>query len=320
MVGGMGYTSREHGLAVDAIQEIEVVLANGTTVRAAGHENVDLFWAMRGAGASFGIATEFKVQTQREPAEAVGFTYTYKSEDPAVLADALKAHFKVFGNQGLSTKIGGTLRFTNTSLVFSGGFFGPKVEFDQIGLADSLPSATNASIIPNLSWIDFMDGILGSGGSTNDPAFFAIGDTVFTRPLLPTQQTLDTFLEYVYSADNGSAQWSFLLDLYGGAVGNMDSSATAFPHPDALVCLTAYARTTDATSSTTSEFLEAAILKLQGGNADRFGSYAGVPSLSLGDRAQKKYWGNNLQRLEGIKARLDPKDIFSTPQGIKPAI
>lgn len=42
-VGGIGYTSRENGLSIDVMQEVEVVLANGTVTRATKHSNPDLF-------------------------------------------------------------------------------------------------------------------------------------------------------------------------------------------------------------------------------------------------------------------------------------
>jgi len=35
--------------------------------------------------------------------------------------------------------------------------------------------------------------------------------------------------------------------------------------------------------------------------------------------AQKMYWGDSLPRLQASKAAIDPSDVFSLPQGIKPA-
>jgi FAD/FMN-containing dehydrogenase len=46
LVGGMGYLSRKNGLSIDALREIEVVLADGTVTRASADKNPDLFWAM----------------------------------------------------------------------------------------------------------------------------------------------------------------------------------------------------------------------------------------------------------------------------------
>jgi FAD binding domain/Luciferase-like monooxygenase/Berberine and berberine like len=61
--GGIGLLSREHGLTIDHLRAVELVLADGTPIRASDTENPDLFWAMRGAGANFGIATAFEFET-----------------------------------------------------------------------------------------------------------------------------------------------------------------------------------------------------------------------------------------------------------------
>ncbi|WP_166793248.1 FAD-binding oxidoreductase [Cryobacterium lactosi] len=58
--GGIGWLVREHGLTIDHLLSVDVVTANGELVRASAAENPDLFWAMRGAGANFGIAVSFE--------------------------------------------------------------------------------------------------------------------------------------------------------------------------------------------------------------------------------------------------------------------
>lgn len=57
--GGLGYLTRRFGWTVDNLLEVEIVTADGTARRASPSENKDLFWAIRGAGANFGVVTSF---------------------------------------------------------------------------------------------------------------------------------------------------------------------------------------------------------------------------------------------------------------------
>ena len=57
--GGFGALTGKHGYTIDLLVSVEVVLADGSVIIASETENSDLFWAMRGAGAAFGVATKF---------------------------------------------------------------------------------------------------------------------------------------------------------------------------------------------------------------------------------------------------------------------
>jgi FAD/FMN-containing dehydrogenase len=65
--GGFGKLGRPYGLTLDSVRAIDVVCADGQHRRASARENADLFWAMRGGGSNFGIATGFEIDLHPVP-------------------------------------------------------------------------------------------------------------------------------------------------------------------------------------------------------------------------------------------------------------
>ena len=57
--GGMGYLTRKYGLTIDNLLSVDMVMADGSFKKASASQNQDLFWALRGGGGNFGVATSF---------------------------------------------------------------------------------------------------------------------------------------------------------------------------------------------------------------------------------------------------------------------
>jgi alkanesulfonate monooxygenase SsuD/methylene tetrahydromethanopterin reductase-like flavin-dependent oxidoreductase (luciferase family)/FAD/FMN-containing dehydrogenase len=82
--GGVGWLARKHGLTIDHLRAVELVLADGSVVRASADENQDLFWAVRGAGANFGVVTSFEFEVD-EVGEVGWAQFVVGADDPAQL-------------------------------------------------------------------------------------------------------------------------------------------------------------------------------------------------------------------------------------------
>ena len=58
--GGVGWLVRKHGMTIDSLLAVEIVTADGRHRAASAVEEPDLFWAVRGAGANFGVVTRLQ--------------------------------------------------------------------------------------------------------------------------------------------------------------------------------------------------------------------------------------------------------------------
>lgn len=68
--GGIGLMGRAHGLTIDHLVSAQIVTADGQHRHLDAHTYPDLFWAVRGAGANFGIVTSFEFRADRVPVVA----------------------------------------------------------------------------------------------------------------------------------------------------------------------------------------------------------------------------------------------------------
>ena len=60
--GGYGWLRGKYGMSIDNLLAVEIVTPDGKFRRASDTENIDLFWAIRGGGGNFGVVTTFEFQ------------------------------------------------------------------------------------------------------------------------------------------------------------------------------------------------------------------------------------------------------------------
>jgi hypothetical protein len=244
-IGGLGPSSRMWGSALDHVEEVEVVLANSTVVRASEEQNQDIFFAMKGAAAGFGIVTEFKVRTQEEPGEAVLYSYTFQGGSSNSKADAFKKWQKLIFDPELSRKFASQYILTEqVGAIVTGTFFGSQAEFDSLNITSRLPSSSSIDSVELKDWL----GVVGHW--TEDIALELMGgiqSNFYAKSLAYTDQDIipddavDKLFTYIDEADKGGALWFIIWDLEGGATNDVAPDATAYGHRNALFYHQAYA-------------------------------------------------------------------------------
>ncbi|WP_326724058.1 MULTISPECIES: FAD-binding oxidoreductase [unclassified Streptomyces] len=83
--GGSGWLDRTVGLAVDNLLGVELVTADGSTVRATEAENPELFWALHGGGGNFGIATALTLKLHELPEFSIAMLMYLPESGPEVV-------------------------------------------------------------------------------------------------------------------------------------------------------------------------------------------------------------------------------------------
>ena len=323
-IGGLGPSSRMWGAALDHVEEVEVVLANSTVVRASATQNQDILFAAKGAAAGFGIVTEFKVRTQAEPDKAVLYSYTLHSGDSASKATAFKQWQKLISDPTLSRKFASQFILTEQfGAIVTGTFFGSQQEFDSLNISARLPTK-NKNVLELKDWL----GVVGHW--TEDIALKIVGgiqSNFYAKSLAYTDketipdETVDKLFQYIDKADKGGALWFLIWDLEGGAINDVAPDATAYGHRNALFYHQAYAvNLLGKINDKTRAFLTSINkLIIDGVPNHTQGAYAGYVDPALGDNSASLYWGGNVDKLQQIKAAVDPLDIFHNPQSIRPA-
>ncbi|HEX5951223.1 MAG TPA: FAD-binding oxidoreductase [Actinomycetota bacterium] len=79
--GGVGYLVRKHGLTIDDLLAAEVVTADGRVRQVDDERDPELFWAIRGGGGNFGVATRFRFRLHELPQVVGGMLFLPATPD-----------------------------------------------------------------------------------------------------------------------------------------------------------------------------------------------------------------------------------------------
>jgi FAD/FMN-containing dehydrogenase len=305
--GGQSWLTGKHGLTIDNLLSADVVLSDGSLVHASASEHADLFWALRGAGANFGVVTSFEYRLH--PVETVLGGMVIHPFDRAREVLRFYRDFSKSQPDELTT-YAGILTGPDGNLVvalvvcYAGDLeegerlltplrlFGPPVA-DLIG---PMPYPAQQALIGQ----SFPDGRLNywKSGLTD-----TISDELIERVIEYTGRTPSPHTATVFADCHGAF----------GRVGNTE---TAYSHRHLqydLVILSAWTdpAATERNVGWTRDFFRAIEPELAGG----------VYVNDLGEEGAERVrhaYGENYERLVKLKTRYDPTNLFRLNQNIAP--
>ncbi|KAK7419738.1 hypothetical protein QQX98_003110 [Neonectria punicea] len=326
--GGYGMVSRKYGLALDWIKGATVVLANGTVVHCSAKQRPSLFWAVRGAGSSFGIVAELEFNTFPAPSQVTYFDVNLNWNQQTAPQGLLNV--QEFGKimPGELT-MQAAIRKSGYSL--DGTYVG-----DEAGLRKAIqPLLTKLGVqladAKTLGWLDLVAHFAGTADVNPTSAAYNAHDTFYATsivaPALSTSQ-FKSFVDYISTTGmSTSHSWWIQMDIHGGqhsAVTKPKTTDTAYVHRDKLLLFQLYDSVPQGQQypsdgfSLMKGFRRSITRTIPDGKWGMYVNYA--DSQVSSSEAPPLYWGQNLPRLQNVKANYDPKNIFRNPQSIKPVL
>jgi hypothetical protein len=311
--GGVGYLVRKHGLTIDDLLAADVVTADGELLRVDATHHSDMFWAIRGGGGNFGVATGFQ----------------------------LRLH-------DLPTFVGGMRILPATPVTVAGFISAAEAAPDDLStIANVMPCPPMPFVPPEHHGRLVIMGMLAFAGPA-EAAEEAIApfraldsplvDVVKPQPYTamyppdsddyhPVAAVHTGFIDSIDVAvattivNNLEASTAMMrvaqLRVLGGAMARVPTDATAFAHRSRRVMVNVVALYQDPAEAAT----HAAWAK---GSADALigedqAGYVNFLAIAGEARVQAAYPGATWERLAAIKRRYDPDNLFRHNQNIPPA-
>jgi FAD/FMN-containing dehydrogenase len=307
--GGLGWLMGQYGLAVDNLESIEMVTADGRILSADRREHEDLFWAVRGGGGNFGVVTSFEFALHpvgptvtggfvAHPFERAAEVFRFYRDLAKHLPDEITAYLGLLHGPDGSKLVAvalchcGDLAAGAQAVAPIKAFGAPVI--DALGPMSycDLNRLFDAAF-PRGAYNYWKSSFLAE---LSDDAIGAAVDA-YARVTSPLSEF---FIEHVH-----------------GKAALVPEDATAFPHRRTGFNMGVFSQWSEAKESGRG----IAWARETAASLDRFcaaGRYSNYQSEEEADAAAAIY-GANLPRLREVKRRYDPDNVFHLNQNIAPA-
>ena len=304
--GGIGWLVRDRGLAIDALREVELVTAAGEILTVNEAEHSELFWALRGGGGNFGVATRFTFQATPVDALVGGHVRFDTTEVPAVLR-AWRDIVRV-APEGFNSSL--MLMPALMPEMPAGPMLAVALQGTEEQLRGLLEPLLTLSSVGEITLGPIAYGDLLEEAPPGRPPFLFVGGNGFVPDLS------DDALDAVAAAYAREVPTMVLLRALGGAYSRIAPDATAIAHRDAEALLIVNGI---APLDSTPEQIAAAKTGSDAALAFTNGTYGNF-AMDHGDEViRSMYPPATLERLRKVKRQFDPGNAFRQNHNFTPA-
>jgi FAD/FMN-containing dehydrogenase len=314
--GGIGHFTRQYGLSIDNLLEVDMVLADGSFVTANANKNQDLFWAVRGGGGNFGVVTAFTFKLHPINIVYAGPILYEMSE----AKDAMKWYNGMI-KKGLPDNMNGFFVFMT---IPPAPMFPNQLHLKKVcGVVWSYTGPLDKAEEAFKPIRAFKKPVLDMVGPIPQPVLQGLFDGVYPPGLqwywrADFVNELDdkSIAEHIRFA-NSAPTWQSGMHLYpiNGAASKVSKKDTAWNYRDATWAMVIIGVDPDPSNieiiSWTKEYWEAVHPYSAGGAYVNF-------MMDEGEERVKATYGDNYAKLVTIKNKYDPNNLFRVNQNIKP--
>ena len=306
--GGLGYLMGKYGAVCDNLLAVELVTADGELLTVSEDENAELFWAVRGAGANFGIVTSFRYRLHALPQVLAGLLL-----HPRERAPELFAFYREF--------LRGTPDELDTTFAYMNAPDGtPLVAVVAVYAGD--PDEGARLLAPLRAFgppiADLIQPMPYAAAQGMIDAGVPIGNRYYWKSSFGKVLSDDLGAVLKSSADAMASPLSMILLFeIKGAIQRVAKDAMAFDHRDENFEMSIIAQWTDPAAD------EANIrwTRESWHAAQPFVSQAVYANHMTADESEERVraaYGSKYERLAGLKAKYDPTNLFRMNHNIPP--